>query len=93
MNIPLTPDAGQTSVCILSGPLLCKDMAPMVLLLLCFVQGIKFYDPEIVGDTPEAVEFKGLQNVVDMVAQQLGLEHGKVCYLCRALGFHVFGAW
>jgi hypothetical protein len=42
------------------------------------VQGIKFYDPEIVGDTPEAVEFKGLQNVVDMVAQQLGLEQGKV---------------
>jgi hypothetical protein len=50
----------------------------MALCVACGVQGIKFYDPEIVGDTPEAVEFKGLQNVVDMVAQQLGLEQGKV---------------
>eukprot|EP00775_Hariotina_reticulata_P012925 gene12925-13053_t len=43
-----------------------------------YYQGIKFYDPEIVGDTPEAVEFKGLQNVVDAVAEQLGYEQGKV---------------
>ncbi|KAF6258399.1 complex I intermediate-associated protein 30-domain-containing protein [Scenedesmus sp. NREL 46B-D3] len=43
-----------------------------------YYQGIKFYDPEIVGDTPEAVEYRGLQNVVGMAAQQLGLEQGKV---------------
>lgn len=24
-------------------------------------QGIKFYDPEIVGDTPESVEWRGMQ--------------------------------
>jgi chromosome condensin MukBEF complex kleisin-like MukF subunit len=64
----------------------------MLLLPLCFTQGIKFYDPEIVGDTPEAVEYKGLQNIVDMVAQQLGLEQGKVCCICQvqvALGLGV----
>ncbi|WIA33798.1 hypothetical protein OEZ86_006910 [Tetradesmus obliquus] len=43
-----------------------------------YYQGIKFYDPEIVGDTPEAVEFRGLQNVVELAQQQLGLEAGQV---------------
>lgn len=41
-------------------------------------QGIKFYDPEIVENTPEAVEYRGLQNVMDVVAEQLGYEQGKV---------------
>lgn len=42
------------------------------------LQGIKFYDPEIVENTPEAVEYKGLQNVMQVVAEQLGYEQGKV---------------
>eukprot|EP00887_Chlorella_sp_A99_P004628 scaffold4.g4628.t1 len=43
-----------------------------------YYQGIKFYDPEIVGDTPEAVEFKGLQNLVAAACEHLGLEAGKL---------------
>jgi hypothetical protein len=42
------------------------------------LQGIKFYDPEIVGDTPEAVEYRGLANLLDAVAEHLGFEDGKV---------------
>jgi hypothetical protein len=42
------------------------------------LQGIKFYDPEIVENTPEAVEYRGLQNVLDAVAEQLGYTEGKV---------------
>lgn len=42
-------------------------------------QGIKFYDPEIVENTPEAVEYRGLQNVLDAVAEHLGHTEGKVC--------------
>lgn len=42
------------------------------------MQGIKFYDPEIVENTPEAVEYRGLQNVLDAVAEHLGYTQGKV---------------
>ncbi len=43
-----------------------------------YMQGIKFYDPEIVGDTPETVEYVGVRNLVEAVQQQLGTEQGKV---------------
>jgi uncharacterized protein YbjT (DUF2867 family) len=42
-----------------------------------YYQGIKFYDPEIVGDTPEAVEYRGLANVLDAAAEHLGYTQGK----------------
>ena len=29
-----------------------------------YYQGIKFYDPEVSGDTPEAVELRGMENVL-----------------------------
>jgi uncharacterized protein YbjT (DUF2867 family) len=34
-------------------------------------QGIKFYQPEIVGDTPERVEYLGVKNLVQAVARHL----------------------
>lgn len=34
-------------------------------------QGIKFYQPEIVGDTPENVEYQGVKNLVDAAARHL----------------------
>lgn len=34
-------------------------------------QGIKFYLPEIVGDTPENVEYQGVKNLVDAAARHL----------------------
>ena len=35
-------------------------------------QGIKFYDPEIVGDTPETVELVGVRNLVAASSEHLG---------------------
>jgi len=37
-----------------------------------YYQGIKFYDPEIVGDTPESVEYKGMKSLLGMVGGKLG---------------------
>jgi len=36
-----------------------------------YSQGIRFFDPEIVGDTPEAVEYRGLRNLVAAVRPSL----------------------
>ncbi|HLP90441.1 MAG TPA: CIA30 family protein [Nostocaceae cyanobacterium] len=36
-----------------------------------YYQGVKFYQPEIVGDTPENVEYKGVQNLVAAAAKNL----------------------
>lgn len=47
----------------------------------CFVlQGIKFYEPEVVGDTPEAVEFRGMQNLVAAAQEHLGFRDGKLIF-------------
>lgn len=42
------------------------------------MQGIKFFDPEIVGDTPESVEYKGIQNLMAALEGRLGLRQGRV---------------
>ena len=39
-----------------------------------YYQGIKFYDPEIVGDTPETVEYVGMQNLINALKPTLGTE-------------------
>lgn len=39
-------------------------------------QGIKFYQPEIVGDTPETVEYLGVKNLVQATAGHLGTAPG-----------------
>ncbi|KXZ46130.1 hypothetical protein GPECTOR_46g199 [Gonium pectorale] len=39
-------------------------------------QGIKFYDPEVVGDTPESVEYSGMLNLLDAAADGLGVQGG-----------------
>ena len=44
------------------------------------MQGIKFYDPEIVGDTPETVELVGVRNLVQAAQEHLGLTQGKVIF-------------
>jgi uncharacterized protein YbjT (DUF2867 family) len=36
-----------------------------------YYQGIKFYQPEIVGDTPENVEYQGVKNLVEAAAKYL----------------------
>lgn len=45
-----------------------------------YYQGIKFYDPEIVGDTPETVEYVGMANLMAAVREQLGQERGATVY-------------
>lgn len=36
-----------------------------------YYQGIKFYLPEVVGDTPEAVDYQGIQHLLAAVGDQL----------------------
>jgi len=45
-----------------------------------YYQGIKFFDPEIVGDTPEVVDYLGVKNLLEAVKSQIlpGSEGEKV---------------
>jgi uncharacterized protein YbjT (DUF2867 family) len=43
-------------------------------------QGIKFYQPEVVGDTPENVEYKGVKNLVDAAKQYLPSRNERVIF-------------
>ncbi len=36
-----------------------------------YYQGIKFYQPEIIGDTPENVEYRGVKNLVEAAVKYL----------------------
>lgn len=51
------------------------------------MQGIKFYDPEIVENTPEAVEYRGIQNLLEAVKENLGYEDGKVRIVLMFIAF------
>eukprot|EP00798_Chlamydomonas_sp_ICE-L_P015251 gene15251-21333_t len=41
-----------------------------------YMQGIKFYDPQVVGDTPESVELVGMKNLLDAAGPSLGYTKG-----------------
>ena len=43
-------------------------------------QGIKFYMPEIVGDTPENVEYQGVKNLVEAAAKYLQKSDEKLIF-------------
>ncbi|MBE9214755.1 CIA30 family protein [Plectonema cf. radiosum LEGE 06105] len=43
-------------------------------------QGIKFYMPEIVGDTPENVEYKGVKNLIEAVSKNLPPSNEKLIF-------------
>ena len=45
-----------------------------------YYQGIKFYQPEVVGDTPENVEYRGVKNLVEAAAQHLTTAGEKVVF-------------
>jgi uncharacterized protein YbjT (DUF2867 family) len=36
-----------------------------------YYQGVKFYQPEVVGDTPENVEYRGVRNLVEAAARYI----------------------
>ncbi|GMH30480.1 hypothetical protein Nepgr_032323 [Nepenthes gracilis] len=45
-----------------------------------YSQGIKFFEPEIKGDTPEMVEYMGMRNLINVVRQSVGLRSGKLLF-------------
>jgi uncharacterized protein YbjT (DUF2867 family) len=45
-----------------------------------YYQGVKFYQPEIVGDTPENVEYQGVKNLVTAAAKYLPKVGEKVLF-------------
>jgi uncharacterized protein YbjT (DUF2867 family) len=45
-----------------------------------YYQGVKFYQPEIVGDTPENVEYQGVRNLVTAAAKYLPATDEKVIF-------------
>ncbi|WP_414755770.1 CIA30 family protein [Anabaena sp. CCY 9910] len=45
-----------------------------------YYQGVKFYQPEIVGDTPENVEYQGIKNLVTAAANYLPATNEKLIF-------------
>ncbi|CAA0823676.1 NAD(P)-binding Rossmann-fold superfamily protein [Striga hermonthica] len=45
-----------------------------------YSQGIKFFEPEIKGDSPEMVEFIGMKNLINAVKETVGLRNGKLVF-------------
>lgn len=45
-----------------------------------YSQGIKFFEPEIKGDSPEKVEYIGMRNLIKAVKNNLGLGRGKLLF-------------
>ncbi|XP_042515344.1 uncharacterized protein LOC122089711 [Macadamia integrifolia] len=45
-----------------------------------YSQGIKFFEPEIKGDSPEMVEYIGMQNLINAVKTCVGLRNGKLLF-------------
>ncbi|XP_068666737.1 protein HIGH CHLOROPHYLL FLUORESCENCE PHENOTYPE 173, chloroplastic [Aristolochia californica] len=45
-----------------------------------YKQGIKFFEPEIKGDSPEKVEYVGMRNLINAVKSSVGLRDGKLLF-------------
>ncbi|KAA8515062.1 hypothetical protein F0562_018150 [Nyssa sinensis] len=45
-----------------------------------YSQGIKFFEPEIKGDSPEMVEYIGMKNLINAVKGSVGVQSGKLVY-------------
>lgn len=45
-----------------------------------YSQGIKFFEPEIKGDSPELVEYIGMRNMINALKASVGLREGKLLY-------------
>ncbi|ESQ55507.1 hypothetical protein EUTSA_v10024714mg [Eutrema salsugineum] len=43
-------------------------------------QGVRFFEPEIKGDSPELVEYIGMKNLINAVKDGVGLENGKLLF-------------
>eukprot|EP00250_Pteridium_aquilinum_P003547 c13856_g1_i1 orf=126-1889(+) len=58
-----------------------------------YYQGIKFFAPEVKGDSPEMVEFRGMQNLLEAVKDYIGLRDGKTLFSISAKGLPTGPAW
>ncbi|XP_075496799.1 protein HIGH CHLOROPHYLL FLUORESCENCE PHENOTYPE 173, chloroplastic [Primulina tabacum] len=45
-----------------------------------YSQGIKFFEPEIKGDSPEMVEFIGMKNLINVIKENVGLRRVKLVF-------------
>ncbi|XP_075667080.1 protein HIGH CHLOROPHYLL FLUORESCENCE PHENOTYPE 173, chloroplastic [Castanea sativa] len=45
-----------------------------------YSQGIKFFEPEIKGDSPEKVEYIGMKNLINAIKGSVGLRNGKLLF-------------
>ncbi|KAJ1278702.1 hypothetical protein BS78_04G098700 [Paspalum vaginatum] len=45
-----------------------------------YKQGIKFFEPEIKGPSPEMVEYIGMQNLINAIKDSVGLSEGKLLF-------------
>ncbi|XP_048490374.1 protein HIGH CHLOROPHYLL FLUORESCENCE PHENOTYPE 173, chloroplastic isoform X4 [Beta vulgaris subsp. vulgaris] len=45
-----------------------------------YSQGIKFFEPEIKGDSPEMVEYIGMKNLINALRGNTGLKEGKLLF-------------
>ncbi|WCJ27243.1 NAD(P)-binding Rossmann-fold superfamily protein [Euphorbia peplus] len=52
-----------------------------------YSQGIKFFEPEIKGDSPELVEFIGMKNIINAVKESVGQRNGKLLFGCQDNSF------
>ncbi|KAJ9168672.1 hypothetical protein P3X46_020169 [Hevea brasiliensis] len=52
-----------------------------------YSQGIKFFEPEIKGDSPEMVEYVGMKNLLNAVKGNVGLRSGKLLFGCEDNSF------
>ncbi|XP_021750479.1 uncharacterized protein LOC110716158 [Chenopodium quinoa] len=52
-----------------------------------YSQGIKFFEPEIKGDSPEMVEYIGMRNLVNAVKGCVGLKEGKLLFGVEGTSF------
>ncbi|CAN1283527.1 hypothetical protein LINPERPRIM_LOCUS18378, partial [Linum perenne] len=50
-----------------------------------YSQGIKFFEPEIKGDSPEMVEYNGMKNLISAVKGTVGLRSGKLLFGCEGV--------
>lgn len=56
-----------------------------------YKQGIKFYDPKVIGDTPETVELGGMRNLLAASGPHVGYTAGS--YVLDAATREGFGRW
>ncbi len=58
-----------------------------------YYQGVKFYQPEVVGDTPEAVEYLGVKNLITAAASSLREADRRLIFNFRASTSALENTW